>query len=31
MNDEIIIDTTDFSKVNFESIMKQIKERITGE
>ena len=31
MNDEIIIDTTDFSKVNFESIMKQIRERITGE
>lgn len=30
-DDEIIVDTTDFSKVNFEDIMKQIQERILGE
>lgn len=30
-NNEIIVDTTDFAKVNFELIMNQIHERILGE
>ncbi len=30
-DDEIVVDTTDFSKVNFENIMKQINEKILGE
>lgn len=30
-DDQIIVDTTDFSKVDFELIMKQIKEKIAGE
>lgn len=31
MNDEIIVDTTEFSKVDLDLIMRQIKERIIGE